>query len=180
MKDMKIGIFCSANSHIDPDFVAATEELGRWMGREGHTLVFGGCDLGLMERVARAVKAEGGRTIGVVPTIVEERGGVSDCVDVEIPCDNLSDRKDLMLAQSDLMVALPGGVGTLDEIFTVVASRTIGYHRKPVLLYDMKGFYAPLIQLLDSLQAQGFVRGHWRDHLGVVSSLEELKQRVGE
>lgn len=177
---MKIGVFCSANSHIDPDFITATEEFGHWIGKEGHTLVFGGCDLGLMRHIAQAVKAEGGMTIGVIPSIVEERGGVSHDVDVEIPCDNLSDRKDLILAQSDILVALPGGIGTLDEIFTVMASRTIGYHRKRVVLYDMKHFYAPLISLLDELQSCGMIRGHWQDHLEVASSLEELRKKLDD
>lgn len=177
---MKIGIFCSANSHINPAFITATEELGHWIGKAGHSLVFGGCNLGLMERIAQAVKAEGGMTIGVIPTIVEERGGVSQYVDVEIPCDNLSDRKDLILAQSDVLVALPGGVGTLDEVFTVMASRTIGYHRKPVFLYDMGHFYAPLINLLDAMQSQGMIRGHWQDHLKVVSSLADLQRELAE
>lgn len=177
---MKIGVFCSANSNIDPDFLSMTEELGTWIGEHGHTLVFGGCNLGLMERVAKAVKAVGGMTIGVVPTIVEHRGSVSEYVDVEIPCDNLSDRKDLLLAQSDVLVALPGGVGTLDEVFTVVASRTIGYHGKRVILYNMKGFYDPLLRLLDDLQAQGMIRGAWSDHIEVVENLEELAQKVEE
>ncbi len=176
---MKIGVFCSANKDIDPDFLSMTDDLGKWIGEHGHTLVFGGCNLGLMERIAKAVKTAGGLTIGVIPTIVEHRGGVSDYVDVEIPCDNLSDRKDLMLAQSDIMVALPGGVGTLDEIFTVVAARTIGYHKKRMILYNIKDFYAPLIRLLDDFQAQGMIRGAWSNHLEVAESLEELTEKIG-
>ena len=92
-----------------------TEELGRWMAENGHTLVFGGCNLGLMECVAKAVHDAGGTTIGVVPMIIEKGGKVSDYVDVKMMCDNLSDRKDFMLAQCDVAVALPGGVGTLEH-----------------------------------------------------------------
>lgn len=171
---MNICIFCSANAHIDPDFFQMTEELGRWMAEEGHTLVFGGVNQGLMECVARAVHEAGGKTIGVIPRIVEQSGRISEYVDVEIPCDNLSDRKQLMLDMSDVFIALPGGIGTLDEIFTVAASHTIGYHHKPVILYNMKGFWAPLIVQLDDLQQRGMVRGQWRDYIQVVSSLEEL------
>ena len=171
---MNICIFCSANAHIDPDFFLMTEELGRWMAEEGHTLVFGGVNQGLMECVARAVHEAGGKTIGVIPRIVEQSGRISEYVDVEIPCDNLSDRKQLMLDMSDVFIALPGGIGTLDEIFTVAASHTIGYHHKPVILYNMKGFWAPLIVQLDDLQQRGMVRGQWRDYIQVVSSLEEL------
>ena len=120
---MKIAVFCSANDTIAPEYFTLTEQLGKWMAEQGHSLVFGGCNLGLMECVAKAVHEGGGQTIGVVPSIIEERGRVSDYVDVEIPCDNLSDRKQLMLAKSDVSIALPGGVGTLDEIFSVVAAQ---------------------------------------------------------
>jgi uncharacterized protein (TIGR00730 family) len=79
-----------------------------------------------------------------------------------------------MMDQSDLFVALPGGIGTLDEVFTVAASATIGYHRKPVVLYNIKDFWRPLISLLDDLQARGMVRGEWQQYIKVANSLEEL------
>jgi hypothetical protein len=171
---MKICIFCSANEQIDPDFFHAAEELGQWAAENGHVIVYGGVNQGLMECVARAAHDNGGRTIGVVPTIVEKSGRTSDYVDVEIPCDNLTDRKQLMMDQSDIFIALPGGIGTIDEVFTVAASATIGYHSKPVILYNMKGFWNPLIQMLDDLQSRGMVRGHWRDYIRVATSIEEL------
>ena len=171
---MKICIFCSANQQIDPDFFTMTEELGVWAAKNGHSIVYGGVYQGLMECVAKATKEAGGHTIGVVPMIVEKSGRTSDYVDVEIPCDNLSDRKQLMQDQSDLFIALPGGIGTLDEIFTIAASATIGYHQKPVVLYNMKGYWDSLIQLLDDLQERGMVRGTWRDYLKIASSINEL------
>ena len=171
---MKICIFCSANEQIDPDFFRATEELGKWAADNGHVIVYGGVNQGLMECVARAAHNNGGRTIGVVPTIVEKSGRTSDYVDVEIPCDNLTDRKQLMMDQADIFIALPGGIGTLDEVFTVAASATIGYHQKPVILYNIKDFWNPLIQLLDDLQQRGMVRGSWRQYIQVISKLEEL------
>ena len=171
---MKIGVFCSANGQIDRDFFRATEELGRWMAEHGHVLVFGGVNQGLMECIAQAVHDGGGRTIGVVPRIVEKTGRTSQYVDVEMACDNLTDRKQLMMDQSDVFVALPGGIGTLDEVFTVAASATIGYHQKVVVLYDLKGFWTPLIAMLDDLQRRGMVRGQWQDYIKIASSLEEL------
>ena len=172
---MKIGVFCSANEHIDPDFFRSTEELGQWIGSEGHQLVFGGCNMGLMECVAKAAKSAGGMTIGVVPTKVEERGHVSDYVDVHIPCDNLNDRKALMMAQSDVFIALPGGIGTLDEIFSVAASATIGSHAKDVILYNINGFWDSLIAMLNDLDTKGMVRGEWKRHIKVATSLQEIK-----
>ena len=185
---MKIAVFCSANKNIDPDFFTLTEEMGKWMAENGHDLVFGGCNSGLMDCIGKAVKANGGRTIGVVPTLVErggrtigvvptlvERGGRTfPDLDIEIPCDNLSDRKDLMLAQSDIFVALPGGIGTLDEIFTIAAAHTIGYHHKMVILYNMKGFWNSTIALLDDMAEKSMIRGDWRDVIEVADNLEEL------
>lgn len=107
---MNICIFCSANSNLPTEYFDRTRELGAWMGANGHTLVFGGCNLGLMECVAEAVHNAKGMTIGVVPSIVEKGGKVSEHVDVKILCDNLSDRKDLMIQRSDVIIALPGGV----------------------------------------------------------------------
>ena len=172
---MKICVFCSANAAIDPVFFAKTEELGRWMSEKGHTLVYGGVNQGLMECVAKAVKDSGGRTVGVIPRIVEKRGRISDYVDVEILCDNLSDRKQLMLDKSDVFIALPGGIGTIDEVFTIAASATIGYHEKRVILYNINGFWDALIQMMDDLQQRGMVRGQWRDYIAVASTIEELE-----
>ena len=173
---MKICVFCSANEQIDPAFFVLTEELGRWAAKNGHSIVFGGVNQGLMECVAKAAHEAGGRTIGVVPQIIEKNGRLSDYVDVEIPCDNLNDRKQLMQDQSDVFIALPGGIGTLDEVFTIAAAATIGYHRKPVILYNMKGFWDSLVLLLDDLARRGVMRNEWQTYIKVGSSLQEIEQ----
>ena len=172
---MKIGVFCSANSNIDTDFFSLTRELGTRIGQKGHTLVFGGCNMGLMECIAQSVHEAGGSTIGVVPQVIEKGGKVSDFVDVKIACDNLSDRKDLMLLQSDVLIALPGGIGTLDEIFSVAAAHTIGYHNKRVIIYNMKGFWDSTIRMLDDLQSQGLIRGSWRNYIQIANSMEQIQ-----
>jgi uncharacterized protein (TIGR00730 family) len=83
-----------------------------------------------------------------------------------------------MMDQSDAFIALPGGLGTLDEMFTIAASATIGYHHKPVILYNMKGFWYKLIALLDDLQAKGMIRGEWRQYIKTADSLEEISQLI--
>ena len=175
---MKICVFCSANGQLDPDFFTMTEELGRWLATEGHTLVYGGVNSGLMECVARAVKQAGGRTVGVIPQIVEKGGRISDYVDVEVLCDTLSDRKQLMADKSDVFIALPGGIGTIDEVFTIAAAHTIGYHDKRGILYNMKGFWDDMTAMLDRLQQRGMVRGEWRDYIAVANSLEEISELI--
>lgn len=171
---MKIGIFCSANKNIDKDFFALTEQLGKWMGENHHTLVYGGCDVGLMECIGNSVHDNGGQTIGVVPSIVEKGGRAAKCLDVEIPVDNLSERKDIMLLHSDVIIALPGGIGTLDEVFTVAASHTIGYHSKTVILYNMKGFWNSTVAMLDDLQKNGMIRGDYHQYIQVANTFDEL------
>ena len=175
---MKICVFCSANQQIDPEFFTMTEELGAWAAKNGHSIVYGGVNQGLMECLGKATKEAGGRTIGIIPMIVEKSGRMSDYVDIEIPCDNLTDRKQLMMDQSDVFIALPGGIGTMDEVFTVAASATIGYHDKPLILYNMKGFWNPLIAFLDDLKAKGMIRGNWRDIIKTADSIGEISQII--
>lgn len=172
---MKISIFCSANDNIDKDFFKMTEELGAWIAKNGHSIVFGGCNCGLMECIGKSVHNAGAMTIGVIPQIIEKGGKVSDSIDVNIACDNLSDRKELMLAKSDVVIALPGGIGTLDEIFTVAASHTIGYHKKTVILYNMKGFYDSLIALLNDMQDRGMIRGKWTDYILAAENISDIE-----
>ncbi|MCR5130690.1 MAG: TIGR00730 family Rossman fold protein [Prevotella sp.] len=181
---MKIGIFCSANDNIAPIYFEQAAALARWCAVHGHSIVFGGCAIGLMGEIAESFAKEEvsgkGHLIGVVPRIIEQGGRTSPHLTVHIPCDNLSDRKDLMVAQSDVFVALPGGVGTLDEIFTVVSAHTIGYHSKSVLLLNVDGFWNALVALLDDLQERNMIRGHWTNFIRVANSLDELTALLEE
>lgn len=170
---MNICVFCSAND-VAPQYVAAAEKLGRWLGREGHTLVYGGANLGLMEAVARAAHEAGATVVGVVPAILEKTGRASDHIDVRVLCDSLDDRKAIMVERSDLFVALPGGVGTLDEIFTVVAAASIGYHHKRVVLLNIDGFWDSLLAMLDYLQSKGVLRPGLKETLTVVTEVEKV------
>lgn len=166
---MNIAVFCSANNNIDPDYFRAAEVLGRWIGANGHTLVYGGGNSGLMECIGKAVHEAGGRTVGVIPRIMEEGRRVSDYVDVEIPCEDLSDRKAIMMERSDEFYALPGGIGTIDEVFTVASASTIGYHHKKVTLCNVKGFWDSLITLLNDHQQKGMIRGEYHDYIEIKS-----------
>lgn len=171
---MNLCIFCSANQQIDTEFFRLTEELGRWAAENGHTIVFGGNDSGLMHTVSKAAKEHGGRVVGVVPHVIVQRGMLSPYLDVHIPTETLSDRKDLMMQQSDVFIVLPGGIGTLDEIFTVASAASLGYHHKRLVLYNMKGFWDSLIAMLDDLQKKGVIRGDWHDSIAVANSLDDI------
>lgn len=177
---MKLCVFCSANSGLDPDFAPMTKEFARWAAAEGHTIVFGGHDAGLMHTVSKAAKEAGATVVGVVPQRIEEMGRLSPWLDVHIPCVDLTDRKQLMMDQSDAFIILPGGIGTLDELFTVTSMKTLDFHQKPVLLWNMKGFWNSLIAGLDDLQQKGVTRKQWRTYITVVDTLEELVRFLNE
>jgi hypothetical protein len=176
---MKLCVFCSANQNIDADFFTMAEEFGRWAAMNSHAIVFGGHDAGLMHAVSKAAKEAGGMVIGVVPRKIEEMGRLSPYLDVHIPTDNLTDRKDLMMAQADAFIVLPGGIGTLDELFTTVAAATLQYHEKPLILWNMKGFWDSLITCLDTLQSKGVIRGDWRSNIIVANGLDEVIESLG-
>ena len=174
----KIGIFCSASENIDKMYFESARRIGEWIGQTGKTLIYGGASLGLMECVARAVKENGGKVIGVVPTLLEEKNSVSTQPDEIIHTFNLSDRKDVMTEKSDILVALPGGVGTLDEIFHVIAAASIGYHQKKVIFYNEYGFYDELLKTLKTLEDKGFARQPFSTYYEIANTLEELKEKI--
>lgn len=170
----KIGVFCSASNTIDENYFLKANELGEWLGKQNKTLVYGGANLGLMECVAQAVKQNGGTVVGVVPAKLEENGKVSTLPDKIFHTENLSDRKDIILRESDVLVALPGGIGTLDEVFHVMAAASIGYHSKKVIFYNVDGFFDELLQILETIYEKHFAR-HKSDHyFNVANTFDEL------
>lgn len=175
-----VAVFCAASENIAPGYFEAARSVGSMIGRMGAALVYGGARFGLMEATAQAAKSAGAHVTGVVPDILVERDRVSSLLDEKVPCRNLSDRKDIMLQRSDVLVALPGGVGTLDEIFHVAAAATIGYHGKKVVLYNVNGFWNRLIETLDELSDSGFVRAGLANIIVVANSLEELENYIKE
>ena len=177
-KSLSVCVFCSANDRIAPEFFDAARTVGAYLGKHRYTLVYGGCSLGLMECVAQAAHESGSRVIGVVPSKVEENGHTSRYIDELIRCGNLTDRKQIMMDRSDVFVALPGGLGTLDEIFTVAASQTLDYHTKKVILFNVGGFWEPCIRMLDEMQTNHMMRKPWSNQIAVVDSIERLEQMI--
>lgn len=170
----KIGIFCSASDSIDKMYFEKTIELGEWLGKQGKTLIYGGANLGLMDCIARTVKAYGGTVVGVVPSKLEENGKVSPLLDKIYRTKNLSDRKDIMVEESDVMVALPGGIGTLDEVFHVMAASSIGYHSKKIIFYNINGSYNDLLAILHSMNKTHFSRHPMEHYFDVANTFDEL------
>ena len=173
-----VAVFCAASENIAPGYFEAAAEVGTMLGRLGVALVYGGARFGLMEATAKAAKQAGARIVGVVPDILVERDRVSRLLDEQVGCSNLSERKDIMLERSDVLVALPGGVGTLDEIFHVLAAATIGYHTKRVVLYNVNGFWNALLAAVDEMSQAGFVRGEMEKYLVVADNIAQLEDLI--
>jgi uncharacterized protein (TIGR00730 family) len=154
---MRVAVFLGSSAGRQPEYAAAAADFGRQLARAGVGIVYGGASVGMMGALADAALAEGGEVIGVIP------GGLFGA---EIPHPGLSrmevvstmhERKALMARLADGFAALPGGLGTLDELFEILTWQQIGLHAKPVALVDVNGFWDPLAQLLLALTEAGFV-----------------------
>lgn len=173
-----VGVFCAASANLDVSYYEMAERFGEWLGAHGMTLVYGGANSGLMESVARGVKRSGGKVVGIVPRILEAKRRVSGFVDENVPCEDLNDRKAIMVERSDILVALPGGIGTLDEVFTVMAAHSIGYHDKRVVLFDTSGFWDSMVAVLREMDAGHFINMPLNRYLTVARSWEELEDAL--
>ena len=161
----RLCVFCGANPGLDPVYRDAARDLGATLAREGIGLVFGGGSVGLMGTVADAALAAGGEVIGVIPQALVARElahrGLSDLRIVG----SMHERKALMAELSDGFIALPGGVGTLEELFEVWTWAHLGLHGKPCALLDVAGFYSGLGRFLDHVGREGFLRSGVREML---------------
>ena len=158
-------VYCASGTRIDPSYVQLAAEVGAELARRGHSLVSGGGELSMMGAVARAARAGGARTVGVIPQALLDKEVGDRAADELLVVDDMRTRKGVMDARADAFLALPGGLGTLEELFEVWVSRSLGMHVKPVVALDVDGLYAPLRAQVDLLHERGFVR---RPALGVL------------
>ena len=155
---MRMTVFCGASTGRSPAYAEAARSLGREMVKRGVGLVYGGGRLGLMGAVADAVLAGGGHVIGVIPqSLVAAEVGHLGLTKLEV-ADSMHSRKARMAELADGFIALAGGFGTFEELLEVLTWNQLGFIRKPVVLFDVEGFYAPLIEMFATAVSQGFVR----------------------
>ncbi len=155
---MRLCVFCGSSSGRAPGYAAAARELGTLVARRGVGLVYGGGNVGLMGIVADASLDEGGEVIGVIPRALVDRELAHDGLSQLVVVDTMHERKQRMHDLSDGFVALPGGFGTLDELFEALTWAQLGMHAKPCGLLDVDGFWRPLRALVEHQVATGFVR----------------------
>ena len=171
---MRIAVYCSAKDAIPEEYLQLGETLGRWIGEHGHTLLYGGATGGLMTRVSDAAKAAGAFVIGVIPPRIIAAGRQADNCDDLILVTNMSERKQLMRSNADVIVCLPGSYGTLDEMMDATSSAIVGEHHKPVYVLNYKGFYEPLKQQIKIMEQLQFIPAQQAYKPVFVDTLEEL------
>ncbi|MBO9680733.1 MAG: TIGR00730 family Rossman fold protein [Acidovorax sp.] len=154
-------VYCGSRPGENPSFTHAARAVGRWIGQHGGQLVYGGGRSGLMGEVAEATRLAGGRVVGVIPqALVDKELANRACDELHI-VQTMHERKAMMAERSDAFVALPGGIGTFEELFEVWTWRQLGYHDKPIGLLNVGGYYDGLLAFLGTSVASGFM-GEWQ------------------
>jgi uncharacterized protein (TIGR00730 family) len=174
----RIVVFCGSSPGRRPAYVAAAQDLGRLLANRGIGVVYGGASIGLMGALADAALAAGGEVIGVIPRRLFPaeipHAGLTEQRIVE----TMHERKALMAELSDAVIALPGGTGTLDELFEMFTWSQLGLHHQPIGLLDVEGYWAHLLAFLDHMVQERFIRAEHRDTLLVESDAGALLERL--
>jgi uncharacterized protein (TIGR00730 family) len=173
----RLCVFCGSSPGRDPAYGAAAAQVGRILAGRGIGLVYGGGRVGLMGVLADAALAAGGEVIGVIPqALLDREVGHLGLTELRV-VGSMHARKALMSELADGFIALPGGIGTLEELFEVWTWAQLGLHRKPCGLLDVDGFFTPLVDFLDRQVEAGFIHPTYRAMLAVASTVEELLAR---
>lgn len=166
---MMICIYGASSQALHPDYFSAAEALGREMAARGHGLVFGGGARGLMGACARGAHSGGGEIVGVAPRFFDVDGILYPHCTRFVYTDTMRQRKEILENESDAFAVLPGGVGTFDEFFEILTLKQLGRHGKPIALLNTRGYFDPLLALLDRAIADGFLKAACRELYGVFS-----------
>jgi uncharacterized protein (TIGR00730 family) len=153
-----VTVYCSSSKSLDKIYYDAGAALGRAIALEKWDLVYGGNHVGLMATLADAARAAGGRVIGISPKLFIDQGVGDHQCDELVVTENLRDRKAMLEKRGDAFVALPGGLGTFEEIFDIVVHRQLGYHQKPIVLLNVDGYYDPMIEMIEHAVEKKFVK----------------------
>jgi uncharacterized protein (TIGR00730 family) len=171
-------VYCGSSSGKRPSYVAAAEALGAALAQGGVRLIYGGGDVGLMGTVARTVIDHGGAVTGIIPHFLQRRERMLTKVEDLIVTADMHERKRLMFERADAFVALPGGVGTLEELVEQMTWAQLGQHKKPIVLVNTDGFWTQLLALIEHMRHEGFIRAESAVNYLVVNDAEEVLPRL--
>ncbi len=169
-----ICVFCGSAEGIDEQHKRFAHEAGRLIAAMDMRLVYGGGDLGLMGILARACEENGGEVVGIIPEFLNKAHIVKTKKSNHIVTVDMHDRKMKMFEMADVFVAMPGGVGTLEELMEVITLKQLGQHSKPILIADIGGFWDPLVDLISHMRAQGYIKKDYEIDFQVIQSIEEF------
>tara|TARA_Y100000746_G_C15428669_1_gene417561 strand:- start:139 stop:666 length:528 start_codon:yes stop_codon:yes gene_type:complete len=167
-------VFCGSRAGKTSEFSNTAKKLGELIAKYRWRLVYGGGDVGLMGDLAKSVQKNNGDILGVIPTHLLEMEVAKTDVTSFIVTENMHERKKVMFMNSDTIIILPGGIGTLDEFFEVLTWRQLNLHNKKIYVLNINGFWNKLIGLLDELVSQEFVEGSVRDYFTVITTIDEI------
>ncbi|MFD1194219.1 TIGR00730 family Rossman fold protein [Seohaeicola saemankumensis] len=177
-KGFAVCVYCGARPGNDPLYMAQATALGQTLAAEGWQLVYGAGDVGLMGAVARAAQAAGGDTLGVIPVhLLKMEVGKTDLTRFVVT-ETMHERKKVMYMNSDAIVVLPGGAGSLDEFFEVLTWRQLGLHAKPIFLLNVNGYWSPLVDLIAHVIAQGFADPSLAGFITVIDDVDALTRAL--
>jgi uncharacterized protein (TIGR00730 family) len=172
-------VFCASSNTIDERWLELARRVGVELATAGHSLVSGGGRVGMMGTVAAGTRSAEGYTLGVIPESMVAWEVADTGADELVVTDDMAARKSIMIERSDAFLVLPGGLGTLDELFEVWTTAMLGLHSKPVILLNVDGFFTGLLDWIGALAVQGFVRTTALESLVVVASLPEALDALG-
>jgi uncharacterized protein (TIGR00730 family) len=170
----RVCVFCASSTRIEPKWLELGRDVGLALAEAGHELVSGGGRVGMMGTVAEGARSGGAHTVGVIPQSLVDLEVADSGADELVVTDGMAARKIVMIERSDVFVVLPGGLGTLDELFEVWTTATLDLHDKPVILLDAEGFYAGLLAWLGGLEAAGFVTTKGMAKVHVATTVDEV------
>jgi uncharacterized protein (TIGR00730 family) len=176
----QVCVYCGSGAGEDPAYAESARVLGRALAQARIRLVYGGGSVGLMGIIARAVLDEGGEVTGIIPHFLEKRERVFPDVSELIVTNDMHQRKMLMFERADAFVALPGGIGTLEEYIEQLTWAQLGQHQKPLLLANIAGFWQPLIDLLDHMRAEHFIRDGMEVDPLVAENVDDIVPMLAE
>ncbi len=180
MPRASVCVYCGARTGVRPAYAEAARDTGAMLARNGWRLIYGAGDVGLMGEVARAAMDDGGEAMGVIPVhLIAREQGRRD-LSRFIVTENMHERKKVMYMNSDAIVVLPGGAGSLDEFFEVLTWRQLGLHSRPILLLDIEGYWGPLCDMLAHVVAEGFAEESLLGYIGRIADVPTLEAVLRE
>lgn len=179
-----VTVYCSSSTRVAPAFSEAATALGRAIAQNNWTLVYGGNSIGMMQALADGCRGAGGKVVGITPQLFIDKGIGDTRCDELILAEGMRQRKALMEERADSFIALPGGLGTLEEFFEILCGRSLGCHDKPIVLLNVSGFYDPLLAMIEHGLQHHFIRPGTRELFHVAATVEDaiayLRSRMGD